>query len=1164
MWIVRLALRRPYTFVVAALLVFLLGMFTIINTPTDIFPNINIPVISVVFNYSGMSPSDMEQHIVTGFERTLTTTVNDIEHTESQSLNGIAIVKIFFQPNTRIETGIAQVTAICQTILRQMPPGTQPPLVIQYSASNVPILQLSFASDILSEQGMFDQAVNFVRPRLVTVPGIQIPWPYGGKQRQVMADLDPERLYAWGISPSDVSAAIGAQNLILPAGTTKIGTQEYPVVLNSSLLQADDLNNLPIKTVNGTTVYIKDVAHVRDGFQVQTSLVHASGKRGVLLSILKNGGASTLDVVAGVKRALALVSPTLPKTLKVTPLFDQSLYVRASIEGVVREAGIAAALTALMILIFLGSWRSTVVVVTSIPLSILVSIILMSWLGETLNVMTLGGLALAVGILVDDATVEIENIHRNLHQGKRLVQAILDGASQIAVPAFVSTLCICIVFVPVVFISGAAKYLFIPLGMAVVFAMMTSYLLSRTLVPTMVHYLLASEVEMYGGKLDPSDPHADPNKAHATGAGSPDRYHSMAESLWWSVKYFAIPIAVARVVAAIVAGAAQSTPFSIGSGVTQFAGGLREAPVSAPLSFLETVGIAILVIAGLRYLLQNNYLWKFHAIFDDRFEKLRRLYGGLLAWALQHRFTVLMVFMLLVASAMSLLVFGLIGKDFFPSVDAGQIRLHVRAAPGTRIEQTERIFADVERVIAGDIPENEIDTLLDNIGIPNSGINLSLSDGSLMSSADGEILIALKPEHQPTDRYIDKIGHDLRAKFPNVTFYFAPADIVTQVLNFGIAAPIDVQIEGAPADGPKNFEIAKRIAGAVAGLTGAADVRLEQVPNTPDLRLNVDRTQASFAGLTQRDVANDMLVSLSGTAQQNPNFWQDTVHGVQYSVLVQTPQYFIDSINALNNQPVLPSSLGGPSSREVQLLGSVATLDRGVSPTNITHYNPRPTFDVLAGVRGMDLSSVADGVRGIVDQERKNLPRGSLINIRGQVQSMAASFSGLSYGMVFAIVLVYLLMVINFQSWLDPLIILMALPGALVGILWMLFVTQTTINVPSFMGAIMSIGVATANSILMITFANDLRKEGANAHDAALAAGMTRLRPVIMTALAMIIGMLPMSLGLGEGGEQNAPLGRAVIGGLLMATFATLFFVPVVYSKLRVKAAVTQVEEELR
>jgi multidrug efflux pump subunit AcrB len=1081
MWIVRLALRRPYTFVVAAMLVLILGVYTILNTPTDIFPEINIPVISVIFNYGGMSPDDMEKHIVTSFERILTTTVNDVEHSESQSLYGVAIVKIFFQPNAKIETAIAQVSAICQTAIRSMPPGTQPPLVIQYSASNVPILQLSFSSDTLPEQGMFDQAMNFVRPRLVTVPGVQIPAPYGGKQRQVMVDLDPAKLYAWGISPTDVSNAIAAQNLILPAGNAKIGAQEYPVILNSSPLKADDLNNLPIKTVHGTTVTIGDVAHVRDGFQVQTSLVHVAGKRGVLVSVLKNGGASTLDVVSGVKRALALVAPALPKGLRVTPLFDQSLYVRASISGVVREAAMASVLTGLMILVFLGSWRSTVVVVTSIPLSILVSIIILSWLGETLNIMTLGGLALAVGILVDDATVEIENIHRNLHQKKRLVQAILDGASQIAVPAFVSTLCICIVFIPVGFISGAAKFLFIPLGLAVVFAMLTSYLLSRTLVPTMVHYLLASEVEVFGGRLDPDDPHANPEKAHG--------------------------------------------------------------------------------------LVNHGFFWAIHERFNRRFEQLRRLYGGLLALSLRHRTAVLGVFALLVLSSASLVAFGLIGKDFFPTVDAGEIRLHVRAAPGTRIEQTERIFAKVERAIGEDIPKSEVATLLDIIGIPNSGINLSLSDGSLMSSADGEILIALKPGHRPTAGYIDLLARDLRVRFPDLTLYFAPADMVTQVLNFGIAAPIDVQIEGSPADAPADYAIAKRIAAKVAGVPGASDVRLEQVPHTPTLFMNVDRTQANFAGLSQRDVADDMLISLSGTAQQNPNFWEDSVHGVQYGVLVQTPQYDIDSINALENQPVVPSAAPLPGAAflpEAQLLGGVAGLDRGMSATNITHYNPRPTFDVLAGVRGMDLDSVAKAVRRIVAAERRGLPAGTLISIRGQVQSMDASFTGLGYGLIFAIVLVYLLLVVNFQSWLDPLIILMALPGALAGILWMLFVTQTTINVPSLMGAIMSIGVATANSILMVTFANDRRREGDNAHDAALAAGMTRLRPVIMTALAMIIGMLPMSLGLGEGGEENAPLGRAVIGGLLLATFATLFFVPIVYSKLRAKAPVTLVEEELR
>jgi multidrug efflux pump subunit AcrB len=1074
MWIVRLALRRPYTFVVAALLILILGILTIFNTPTDIFPDINIPVICVVFQYSGMSPQDMEEHIVTGFERIVTTTVNNVEHTESQSLYGISTTKIYFQPTVNIQTAIAQVAAICQTAIRQMPPGTQPPLVIQYNASDVPILQLSFSSDTVPEQSMFDVAINQVRPRLVTVPGVQIPYPYGGKQRQVMVDLDPERLYAWGISPSEVSAALGNQNLILPAGTAKIGKLEYPVMLNSSPLKAADLNDMPIKTVNGTTVYMRDIGHVRDGFQVQTSLVHVSGKRGVLLSILKNGNASTLDVVAGVKKALQGALPSLPRGLKVTPLFDQSLYVRASVTGVVREAALAAGLTALMILIFLGSWRSTVVVVTSIPLSILVSIIVMSWLGETLNVMTLGGLALAVGILVDDATVEIENIHRNLHQRKRLVQAILDGASQIAVPAFVSTLCICIVFVPVIFISGSAKYLFFPLALAVVFAMMTSYLLSRTLVPTMVHYLLASEVEMYGGKLDPNDPHADPTKARET------RQH-------------------------------------------------------------------------------RNWLWRMHGTFDRGFERMRGHYGGLLAWSLEHRGLVVAAFALLVASGVALAGFRLIGQDFFPAVDAGQIRLHVRAPPGTRIEETERIYAQVERVIQRDIPPAEIQTLLDNIGIPNSGINTALSDGSLMSPADGEIMIALKPGHGPTEDYIDRVLADLRRQFPELVCYSAPADIVTQVLNFGIAAPIDVQIVGSVASEKPDFAAAEQIARQLEGVPGAADVRLQQVPNTPTLLMDVDRTQASFAGLTQHDVADDMLVSLSGTAQQNPNFWEDPSDNVQYQVLVQTPQYRIDTINDLLDQPVVPAT-----GTQAQILGGVASLERGVSPTNITHYNPRPTFDVLAGARGVDLGTVARAVRRIVAAASRHLPKGSSITVRGQVLSMQQSFRGLSYGLIFAIILVYLLLVINFQSWLDPLIILMALPGALAGILWMLFVTQTTINVPSLMGAIMSIGVATSNSILLVTFANDLRLEGRDAHDAALEAGMTRLRPVIMTALAMIIGMLPMSLGLGEGGEENAPLGRAVIGGLLLATFATLFFVPIVYSKFRAKPLETRVEEELK
>ena len=1084
MWIVRLALRRPYTFVVAAMLVFILGTITILRMPTDIFPKIDIPVVSVIFNFTGMSPDDMERRIVTPYERILTTTVDDIEHIESQSLNGIAVIKIYFQPSGQIPRAIAQVTAVSQTAIRAMPPGTQPPLVIQYSASDVPIVQLSLESDTLSEQQIFDSAVNFLRPQLITIPGIQVPFPYGGKQRQVVVDIDPQRLFAWGISPSDVSTAINAQVITLPAGTTKIGAQEYQVRLNSSTETVEALNDMPIKSVNGTTVYVRDVAHVRDGFSVQTNVVNVDGKRGVLISVLKTSNASTLDVVANVKAALPRIQATLPPELKITPLFDQSIFVRASVQGVVKEAAIAAGLTALMILVFLGSWRSTLIVAISIPLSILVSIIVLSALGQTLNTMTLGGMALAVGILVDDATVELENVHRNLHQRKRLVQAILDGASQIAVPAFVSTICICIVFVPVVFISGAAKYLFTPLAMAVVFAMLTSYLLSRTLVPTMVHYLLASEVEMYGGVLDAHDPHA-AKAAH---------------------------------------------------------GGQAAA--------------------------HRNFIWRFHDAFNKRFETMRRAYGGMLQWTLGHARRFVVGFALLVAVSVGL-IFWLIGTDFFPSVDAGQIRLHVRCPPGTRIEETERYFAQVEDLIRQTIPPDEVATLLDNMGIPNSGINLSLSDGTVMSPADGEVLVSLKPNHSPTDQYISKLRKALPERFGDLTFFFAAPDIATQVLNFGLSAPIDIQIDGPLTNSEANRAIAARIITETSALSGVVDTRLQQVPITPDLRVNVDRTLADQVGVTQSNVASDLLVSLSSNNQTAPNFWLNPVNGVNYSIFVQTPQHEIASINDLLNTPVVPTQAGAISSaaanpNTTQLLGNLASLGRGASATNITHYNISPTFDVLLGVQGADLGSVAKSVREVVAKYQKQLPRGSTISVRGQVQSMQSSFTGLGYGLVFAVVLVYLLMAINFQSWMDPFIILMALPGAMAGILWMLWATHTTISVPALMGAIMSIGVATANSILMITFANDQRATGLSAHEAALSAGMTRLRPVIMTALAMIIGMLPMSLGLGEGGEQNAPLGRAVIGGLLMATLATLFFVPAVYSLLRRKAPVTEVEEELR
>jgi multidrug efflux pump subunit AcrB len=873
--------------------------------------------------------------------------------------------------------------------------------------------------------------------------------------------------------------------------------------------------------------------------------------------VLKANGASTLDVVKRMKAALPAIQAQCPPSLKVTPLFDQSIFVEASVTGVEREAAIAAGLTALMILVFLGSWRSTLIVVISIPLSILVSIIVMSWLGETLNVMTLGGLALAVGILVDDATVEIENIHRNLGQKKRLVQAILDGASQIAVPAFVSTLCICIVFVPVLFISGAAKYLFTPLAMAVVFAMLTSYLLSRTLVPTMVHYLLASEVEIYGGKLDPDDPHADPEKAHAM---DPHLHHpnvTLAASIWWVLSR----VGTVLLILAVLVGVIAVLPDKWSAFIAGAHGYLKSVDWAWDLVYLF---LALVVLALIYYFIGNNFIWRFHEGFNRQFEKLRNHYGGMLALALEHRFATVCGFAVMVI--VSCCLFFLIGTDFFPAVDAGEIRLHVRNPPGTRIEQSERIFGTVEAAIRKDIPANEIDTMLDNMGIPNSSINLSLSDGSLMSPADGEILISLKPGHRPTLDYMDRLNADLPKQFPEQIFYFQPADIVTQVLNFGIAAPIDVQIDGPQTNETKNLAIARQMLDEIRSLPGASDVRLAQVPDTPDVRVNVDRTLASEVGVTQSQVANDLLVSLSGTAQLSPNFWINPTTGIEYNVLVQTPQYKMDTMSDLSNTPMVPATANPTTSliQNTQLLGNMADMRPGQSPSNITHYQVRPTYDILAGVRHTDLGSVAAGVQRVMAEARKSLPRGSSITLRGQVLSMRDSFRDMSFGLIFAIVLVYLLMVINFQSWLDPLIILMALPGALAGIMWMLFLTGTTISVPSLMGAIMSIGVATSNSILLITFANDQRLEGKNSHDAALTAGITRLRPVIMTALAMIIGMLPMSLGLGEGGEQNAPLGRAVIGGLAMATFATLFFVPVVYSKLRQTPPQTHVEEELR
>ena len=1044
MWIVRLALSRPYTFVVMAMMIAILGVVTIVRMPTDIFPEIDIPVVAVIWTYTGISPDEMETRVVGNYERVLVSTVTGIEHIESQSLNGISVVKIFLQEGANLDSAISQVVATSQQVLRSMPPGIYPPLVMRYNAANVPIVQVSLGSESLSEQQLFDYATTGLRPGMATVPGAQIPYPYGGKVRQIMIDIDPEKLHAWNLAAADISAAVNVQNLIAPSGSAKIGAQEYNVRLNSSPNAVAAIGDLPIKSFGTRTVFIKDVATVRDGFAPQTNIVRVDGERGVLQPILKSG-ASTLDIVNGIKSRLPYVMATLPESLRATLLSDQSIFVSGAIHGVLVEAAIAAGLTGLMILLFLGSWRSTLIVVISIPLSILVSIIILNQMGQTLNVMTLGGMALAVGILVDDATVEIENIHRNLHLGKSIVPAILDGAEQIATPAFVATLCICIVFVPVTFITGAARSLFTPMALAVVFAMLTSYLLSRTLVPTMVQYFLSAEADMYR--------------------------------------------------------------------------------------------------PGAQYG-RRNWIWRMHDAFNVQFDRFRHSYGQVLSWALHHRITVATLFGLMVVLSSAL--FPMIGRDFFPSVDSGQIRLHVRAPAGTRIEETERLFAKVDAVAREIIPAHELRTIIDNIGIPNSGINLALSDGSLMSSADGEILITLEHHHSPTAHYISKLRTELNTRFPDTTFFFKPPDIVTQVLNFGLSAPIDIQIVGPRKNYEENYAIAKKVRERISLIPGVVDAHLQQVPQTPELLIEADRTLLSQLGLSQREVSNDLLVSLSSSGQAAPNYWLDPKSGVQYPLAVQTPQYKINSVEAINSTPIAVNG----THNEPQLLGNLAKVRRGMGPTNVTHYNIAQSFDVLAAAEGTDLGSISSQIDRYLAELRPTLPRGTTITVRGQVQSMNTSFQGLGYGLIFAVVLVYLLMTVNFQSWTDPFIILMALPGAVCGIAWMLFVTRTTLNVPSLMGAIMCIGVATANSILLVTFANDLRKSGRSAIDSAWAAGVTRLRPVVMTALAMILGMLPMSLGFGEGGEQNAPLGRAVIGGLSMATFATLFWVPVVYSTI--------------
>jgi len=1058
MWIVRLALRRPYTFIVMSLLILILGVVAIFRTPVDIFPVVDIPVVSVIWTFNGMGPEEMTNRITTNSERAFTTTVNDIEHMESSTMNGVAVTKIFFQPGANIPAAVAQITAAAQTVLRALPAGITPPLVIQFSASNVPVLQAAVYSDTLSPDQLQDYSNQFIRVQLATVQGAQTPVAYGGSPRNIMVDLDPEQMFAKNVSPADVSNAFNAQNVILPAGTAKMGEREYNVRLNSSPTVVEELNDLPIKEVNGAMVYLRDVAHVREGAAVQTNMVRRNGQPSALLTVLKSGSASTLTVVSNVQARMPSILSTLPPALKLDFLFDQSLFVRASISGVVREAVIAACLTGLMILLFLGSWRSTLIVITSIPLSILSSIIILSFLGQTLNIMTLGGLALAVGMLVDDATVEIENTHRNLEMGKPIIKGILDGAAQVATPAFVSTLAICIVFVSVMFLTGAAKSLFTPLAMAVVFAMLPSYLLSRTLVPTLIRFLLPKEVALYQSK--------GAHEANGEGENEP-------------------PTATAS---------------------------------AAP---------------------RGDLIWRIGERFNRLFEKLHAAYGRALGWALAHRLVVCAVF--IAFCAVSFALFPFLGRDFFPSVDAGQFSLHVRVPPGTRLEETALRFSEVEGVIRETIPSEELKTVLDNIGLPPA-LNLAFGSTATIGPADGDILVSLQARHGPTDTYVEALRDKLTARFPEMTFFFQPADIVTQVLNFGLPAPIDIQVVGHD---PQNQDIAREIQTRVAAIPGAVDVHISQVLNIPELFVNVDRTQAQQVGLTQRQVASDVLVSLSSSAQTAPNFWLDPSNGVSYAVQVMTPQYKIPSIDALGRTPVTT-----PGVRRPQLLSNLATVNRTTAAGVVSHYNVQPTLDIMASVQNRDLGGVAGDVDKILADVQSKLPRGSSITVRGQVETMRASFSGLSIGLIFAAILVYLLIVVNFQSWLDPFIIVVALPGAISGIIWMLFITQTTVSVPAMMGAIMTVGVAVANSILLITFASEQWRAGKSALAAAFEAGQTRLRPVLMTATAMIIGMLPMSLGLGEGGEQNAPLGRAVIGGLLLATFCTLFFVPVVYSLL--------------
>ena len=1044
MWIVKLALDRPYTFVVVALLILLLGVFSIATTPTDIFPRIDIPVVSIIWTYNGLSTTEMEKRVTT-FSEFVLATVNDIRSIESQTLNGVATIKVYFHPQVRIDAATAQINSAVNGIRFRMPPGINPPWILRFGADTVPIIQLALSSRTLSETALYDYGIFRVRQQLSTVPGTLLPGPYGGKERQIMVDLDPEALQAKGLSPIDISNAISSQNVTLPSGTVKLGTRDYTVSTNASPLESLSLNDVPVRVVNGTVIHMRDVASVRDGAAVQINSVRQNGEPSVLLTIMKTGAVSTLDIVDQIKtRILPTTRAAAPPGMNIKELFDQSIFVRGAVEGVVREAVIAACLTGMMILLFLGSWRSTLIIAVSIPLSILSSLVVLSFLGHTLNTMTLGGLALAIGILVDDATVTIENIHR--HMGRKpLREAVLDGAAQIATPTFVATLTICIVFVSVVFLTGPAKYLFTPMALAVVFAMAASYLLSRTLVPVMAAFLLRGE------------------------------QHEVDE----------------------------------GTGV---------APVEA-----------------------TNWFGRLHNAFNNAYVAVRTRYTAVLESFLGNRRLAFLGSAAVVATGFILLPF--VGRDFFPNVDAGQMRLHVRAQPGMRIEETNVLFSRVEDEIRRIIPREEIETILDNVGRPAATFNFAFSDGSTIGSFDGEILIDLEEHHAPTAEYMAQMREELPKKFPGVVFYFQAADIVTQILNFGLPAPIDIQVAGYD---PRNHSIATEIEKRLRGVPGIVDSHVHQVMNAPDIHLDIDRTRAAEFGLSVQDVANSLFVTLSSSAQVQPNFWLDPRMGITYAVAAQTPQYKMNSVSALENTPIPVGSRDG----RTQLLANLASMKRSIQPVNANHRNVQPVYDVYANVQDADLGTVASSVEEIAKEFKPKLSPGSEIVVRGQVESMNEAFTRLGIGLVFAAVLVYLLMVVNFQSWKDPFIIITALLGAFTGIVWALFLTQSTFSVPSLMGAIMSVGVATANSILLVTFASERMELGRSALQAAVDAGCTRLRPIGMTAMAMVIGMLPMALGMGEGGEQNAPLARAVIGGLVVATFATLFLVPLMFSVL--------------